>query len=132
MEKILKSKNKFIRYILIFAGMLSLGLGIAGIFLPLLPTTPFLLLAVFCFARSSEKLYFWLLNHKRFGTYIKNFLQDKSIPLKIKIYALTLLWTTMLVTIFFVVTEYLWLQIALFLLSIGITLHILSYKTRRK
>jgi uncharacterized membrane protein YbaN (DUF454 family) len=73
-------------------GVLSLLLGILGIFLPLLPTTPFLLLASACFARGSKPLHNWLLNHRVFGEYLRNFEAGKGIPLKAKIVATALMW----------------------------------------
>ena len=70
---------------MITTGTFFVGLGIIGIFLPLLPTTPFLLLAAACYARSSKRFYNWLLNNKWFGNYIKNYRERKGIPLQIKI-----------------------------------------------
>jgi uncharacterized membrane protein YbaN (DUF454 family) len=120
------------KYLLIVLGIISLGLGILGIFLPLLPTTPFLLLSAFLFARSSEKLHSRLLNHKILGKYIYNFLQDKSIPLRIKIISISMLWTTIICSIIFVANGKIWLQILLFAIAAGVTVHILSYKTKKK
>ncbi|MDR2684490.1 MAG: YbaN family protein [Prevotellaceae bacterium] len=118
------------KYLFVSLGIISLGLGVLGIFLPILPTTPFLLLSAALFAKSSKKLYKWLINHKILGGYIRNFLLDKSIPLQIKIIAVTFLWATMLSTIF-LSAKALWLQIFLFVLAVGITVHILSYKTKK-
>ena len=90
----LRQKYKFLRYffyicamkvICIILGSLSLGLGIAGIFLPLLPTTPFLLLTAALYFRGSPRLYDWLLRQKRLGPYIRNFREHKAIPLHAKI-----------------------------------------------
>jgi uncharacterized membrane protein YbaN (DUF454 family) len=120
-----------IKYLLIFIGIVSLGLGILGIFLPLLPTTPFLLLSAMLFARSSKKLYDWLINHKVFGNYIVSFMKEKAIPLKIKILSTFLLWATILFSIFFVIEDKTWLQILLFAIAIGVTIHILHYKTKK-
>jgi uncharacterized membrane protein YbaN (DUF454 family) len=120
------------KYILIIIGIISLGLGILGIFLPLLPTTPFLLLSTTLFARSSKRLYNWLLCHKILGEYIRSFLQEKAIPLRIKIFSISIMWTTMLCTISFAVNGMFWLQILLFAIAAGITIHILSYKTKNK
>jgi hypothetical protein len=71
--------------VLIIAGTSFAGLGILGIFLPLLPTTPFLLLAAACYARSSERFYNWLLNNRWFGHYIRNYLEGKGVPLRVKV-----------------------------------------------
>ena len=70
--------------LLSFLGIVSLALGIAGIFLPLLPTTPFLLLSAWLFVRSSPRLYAWLTNHPRLGPYIRNFRENRAIPLRVE------------------------------------------------
>ena len=67
------------KYLLIIVGCISLGLGVIGMFLPVLPTTPFLLLSAGCFLRSSKSLYDWLLNHKHLGGYIRDFIEHKAI-----------------------------------------------------
>lgn len=72
------------RLIWVAAGLLSLGLGIVGVFLPLLPTVPFLLLAAFCFARSSERLLNWLLSHPRFGPAIIDWRERGAVSLRAK------------------------------------------------
>ncbi|MGV9174170.1 MAG: YbaN family protein, partial [Promethearchaeia archaeon] len=84
-------------------GFITLTLGIIGIVLPILPTTPFLLLSAGCFARSSEKFYRWLINHKLLGAYIRNYREGTGMPIKIKIFTITLLWLTILVSIFFLI-----------------------------
>jgi len=112
-------------------GLISLVLGIIGIFVPLLPTTPFLLLSAALFSKSSTRLYAWLLNHRVFGKYIKSYREDKSIPLKVKVSALVLLWVSISFSIFFVVNEKWWLQLLLFSIATGATIHILSLKTKK-
>lgn len=77
-------------------GALCVVLGIIGVFLPLLPTTPFLLLASWCFARGSERLHRWLLSHRVFGDYLRNFEAGRGIPLRAKIVATVLLWSSLL------------------------------------
>lgn len=89
------------RIFLLGVGLISLGLAIIGIILPLIPTTPLLLLAATCFIRSSDRLYKWLITHKYLGPYIKNYREGKGIPLTAKIVSVMLLWTSMLFTIFF-------------------------------
>ena len=120
------------KYLFIASGIVSLTLGVLGIFLPLLPTTPFLLLSAFLFARSSEKLHSWLLNHKIFGKYIRDFLQDRSIPLRVKIISISMLWTTIIGSIIFAANGKSGLQILLLVIAAGITVHILNYKTKKK
>ena len=85
-------RSRLLQWVLRIVGVLSVALGVLGILLPLLPTTPFLLLAAGCFVRSSPKLYAWLLNHKWFGSYIRHYREHKAIPLRAKIVVLALLW----------------------------------------
>ena len=72
-------------------GFVFVGLGFIGIFLPLVPTTPFLLLALACFARSSPQVHSWLINHKVLGPYVRDWERDRAIPLKAKIIALVMM-----------------------------------------
>ena len=120
--------NTLLRYILIISGTISLGLGIIGIFLPILPTTPFLLLAAACYARSSKRFYDWLLNNKWFGIYIKNYQQGKGIPFKVKVISISVLWITILTSTFFFITM-LWMKFVLIFVAIAITIHISKMKT---
>ena len=106
----------------------SLALGILGIFLPLLPTTPFLLLTAALYFKSSPRLYNWLLNQKHLGPYIRNFRENKAIPLRAKIISISLMWITMLYCVFFIV-PYIWVKVILLIIAAGVTYHILSFKT---
>lgn len=83
-----------IRPLLIAAGSIAVALGIAGIFLPLVPTTPFLLLAAACYVRSSPRLYRWLMNHPWTGDYIRDYREKRGLPLRTKILLVLLLWAT--------------------------------------
>jgi uncharacterized membrane protein YbaN (DUF454 family) len=116
------------KYFLALLGLISLGLGILGIFLPVLPTTPLLLLAAALFLRSSKPLYEWLMNHPKLGPYIKNFMVHKSIPLKIKIISVSMVWITLLYCAVFVADHWAF-RLFFIVLAIAITIHILSYKT---
>ena len=115
--------------LLIFCGSISLGLGVLGIFLPVLPTTPFLLLSATCYFHGSKRMYTWLMNHHRFGPYIRSFRDDKSIPLRVKIVSVAMVWITLLYCAVFI-AENAWLKTLFIALAVGITWHILSYKTR--
>jgi uncharacterized membrane protein YbaN (DUF454 family) len=120
---------KLLKAFLIVIGFIAVGLGILGMFLPILPTTPFLLLAAACFAKSSNRFYHWLLNNKWFGSYIKNYREGKGIPLKIKIMALSFLWSTILLsTIFFL--DNIYVRIVLLLIALAVTIHISLIKTK--
>jgi uncharacterized protein len=118
----------WLRILLVIAGTFFVGLGIVGIFVPVLPTTPFLLLAAACYARSSQRFYDWLLNNKWFGSYIRNYLERKGIPLRVKVVTLTLLWITIGSSVAFVV-ETLVLKLILVIIAIGVSIHILSVRT---
>ena len=122
------TSNKFFRYLLIIAGTISLVFGIIGIFLPILPTTPFLLLTAACYARSSQRFYNWLMNNRWFGNYIKNYREGRGVPLKFKVFTITLLWITILTSIYFVINNF-WIEIILIMIAIGVTIHIISIKT---
>src|SRR3972149_1860657 len=89
-----QNKKRVVRAVLMFAGTVSLVLGAIGIVLPILPTTPFLLLSAACYLRSSERMHKWLLGNRWFGEYIKNYQAGRGIPIKTKIIAVTVLWTT--------------------------------------
>jgi len=84
--------------LLVIAGSGSLFLGVTGIVLPLLPTTPFLLLAAFCNLRSSEKLYQWLIGHKLFGAYIYSYLHFRAVRRRARNLALALVCSTLTLT----------------------------------
>ena len=80
------------RYTLMTCGVIALGLGLLGLFVPLLPTTPFLLVASACFLRSSERLHRWLLHHRLFGCYIRDYQAGLGVPMRIKALALAAIW----------------------------------------
>lgn len=112
----------------IIIGTISLGLGVLGAFLPLLPTTPFLLLTAAMYFRGSSRLYAWLINQKYLGTYIRNYREHKAIPMRAKVVSVVLVWVTMLNCVLFLI-EPVWLKLLLLLVAVGTTWHILSYKT---
>lgn len=115
------------KYLYVFLGTVSLVLGAAGVLLPVLPTTPFLLLASFCYLRSSERMYNWLISHRIFGAYIYCYITYKAIPRKTKIGAVIFLWSTLTVSMLLVSS----LHIRIFLIVVGIsvTVHLLILKT---
>jgi uncharacterized membrane protein YbaN (DUF454 family) len=121
-----------VKIVLTILGLLSLVLGVVGIFLPLLPTTPLLLLSAWCFIRSSTKLYDWLLSHPYLGKYIRNFREHRAIPLRVKILSVTMVWLTIGYCIVAIVSEYLWAQLLMFVLAVAVTWRILSYATLKE
>ena len=120
------------RAFLVAIGAIALVLGVMGIFLPMLPTTPFLLLSAAAWVKASPRLYTWLLNHRVLGEYIRNFREHRAIPLRVKIISVSLVWITIGYCIFAVVEEWWWAQVLMALLAIAISWHILSFKTLKK
>ncbi|HHJ98841.1 MAG TPA: DUF454 domain-containing protein, partial [Actinobacteria bacterium] len=86
--------KRAVRYICLVVGAVSLVLGVIGMFLPMWPTTPFLLLAAACFVRSSERLYTWLIEHERLGCYVRDYMSGRGIPRRAKVVALGTMWVT--------------------------------------
>jgi len=121
-------KQRFVRVALIVVGTISTALGILGIFVPILPTTPFLLLAAACYSRSSQRFYDWLLNNKYFGNYIRNYLEKKGIPLKVKVLTVVVLWATIGCSVAFAV-EILFVRVLLIVIAIGVSIHVFSLRT---
>jgi hypothetical protein len=115
------------RSFFLIIGILALGLGILGMALPVLPTTPFLLLAGAMFVRSSDRMATWLFDHKVFGPPVQNYLENKSVDKRSKIMALGLLWPAILISA--ILIDSVWLKALLILIGISVTVHILNLKT---
>jgi uncharacterized membrane protein YbaN (DUF454 family) len=95
-----RGTNPALKVLLNVAGTVSLGLGILGVFLPLLPATPFLLLASACYVRGSERLHRKLMESRVLGSYIRNFQRGRGIPLRAKVLTIALLWASLLFSIY--------------------------------
>ena len=116
------------KILLTILGFVSLGFAILGVFLPVLPTTPLLLLVAALFLRGNRHWYEWLMNHPKFGPYISNFVVHKAIPARVKAVSVSMVWITLLNCAVFVADH--WAFRAFFIiLAAAITIHILSYKT---
>ncbi|HWS88232.1 MAG TPA: YbaN family protein [Pyrinomonadaceae bacterium] len=112
--------------VLVAAGSVCLALAVLGVFLPLLPTTPFLLLASACYVRSSERLHGWLMGNRMLGPYIRNFKERRGIPLRGRIVTVVLLWLPLLYSVYRL--ELLWLEALLVLM--GVTWSVLILRMR--
>ncbi|MDH1262531.1 MULTISPECIES: YbaN family protein [unclassified Pseudomonas] len=121
------NRNPAIRYALLAVGWLSVALGVIGIFVPILPTTPFLLLAAACFMRSSERFYHWLVDHPRLGPWIRDYLEGNGIPLKGKVYALGLMWLSIGFSCYLV--PLFWARLFMLTSAVLVSLYILKQKT---
>ena len=118
------------RLLLVAAGTCSVVLGVIGIFVPVLPTTPFLLLAAALYARSSERFYRWLLGQRYLGAYIRNYREGRGIPARTKAVTLGMLWLTIGSTAAFAVEGWI-IRLLLAAVAIGVTAHIVRVPTLR-
>jgi uncharacterized membrane protein YbaN (DUF454 family) len=123
------SNNKLVRSLFFMAGTITLVLGAIGIVLPVLPTTPFLLLALACYFRSSERMTHWMLNNKYFGKYIRNYREGKGISLKTKLFAIATLWIT--ISISAIIIFNIWIALGLFVVATAVTIHLVRLPTYR-
>lgn len=119
--------NPLKRTLLIVAGSIALCFAIAGIVLPLLPATPFLLLSAACYVRSSDRLHAWLMRNRFFGPYIRNFKEGRGMPLRAKVITLVILWASLAVSI--VRVEIVLLEVALILSGFIATFFIYRIRT---
>ena len=122
-----QSRHRSVRYTLLAIGWLSVLLGVIGIFVPVLPTTPLLLLAAACFVRSSRRFYLWLVNHKHLGPWIRDYLEGNGIPLKGKVYAIGLMWASIGLSCYLVPMP--WARAFMLTSAVLVTLYILRQKT---
>ena len=120
--------NVIARYFLICVGWVSVVLGVVGIFLPLLPTTPFMILAAICFSKSSKRFHDWLLNQPHLGNYIRMYLEGKGITAKTKVVTLIFLWLTIGSSATFFV-EPVYLKVMMVAIALAVTIHLLRMPT---
>ena len=118
---------KLLNYLCTILGFLCVGFAVLGIFLPVLPTTPWLLLAAWLFYKGNPKMRIWLLNNKYLGPYIDNYIKYRAIPLKSKIISISMLWITILFSVYMV--NPILLKILLLCIAVGVTIHLLMIKT---
>lgn len=112
---------------LIFFGTLFVALGVLGMFVPLLPTTVFLLMAAYCYSHSSERFHRWLLNNRWCGTYIRNYKSGRGISRRQKISTIAVLWTSIGVSIWLV--GGFWIGLLLLAVAVGVTIHLVMLRT---
>ncbi|AFH49024.1 Hypothetical protein IALB_1314 [Ignavibacterium album JCM 16511] len=121
---------KFYRYFYLISGILLVAIGVIGIFLPVLPTTIFLILASACFVKSSPRANEWLRNHRVLGLYIKNYQDKTGLTVRAKIFNITFLWIMILLSAFYFTNE-IYIKIILVLIAVGVTIHLLMIKTKK-
>ncbi len=120
-------RDKLFKGLLITIGWLSVILGVLGIFLPLLPTTPFLLLAAACFVRSSPRFYEWLVQHPKLGRYVLAYLEGSGIPKRAKYITIMMIFSTMSLSIYWV--PLVWVKFLLVGIGVCVSIYILKQPT---
>lgn len=116
------------RILLIILGWFSLITGIIGIFLPLLPTTPLVLLAAWCFSKSSERFHQWLLEHKYFGPMLRDWQSSDGIPKRTRNRAILFMWLGMAISI--IIVGRFWATLCLVIIGLAVSTYLLRMPTR--
>jgi len=129
MENVRVEQSRIVRYAYVISGFLLVAIGVIGIFLPLLPTTIFLILASACFVKSSPKANEWLRNNKYLGHYLKNYQDRAGLTIKSKIFTIIFLWLSILFSAFYLTDEF-YIKIILFAIAIGVSIHLIMVKTK--
>ena len=125
------TSGKLKRRFFIIVGTIAVVIGVIGIIVPVLPTTPFLLLAAICYMRGSQRLYNALLRNRFIGSYVRNYLEGRRMSLKMKIWTLSLLWAAIACTAVLATDSFI-IRIILAVVLTGVTIHILTVKTAKK
>ena len=116
------SSGSSVKIVLTVIGIVAIALGVIGIFVPLLPTTPFLLLAAACFARSSKGMHDWLMHHRLFGDYLRNYEQGRGIPARAKVLALVMMWSSLAYAAWRY--ESVWLRVLIAAVGAGVSIYL--------
>lgn len=117
-------RNPIIRYALFTLGWISFALGMIGLLLPVVPTSPFLLLSAACFLRSSPRFYKWLTEHRWWGRYIRYFLDGQGIPRRIKVLILSMLWI-MILSSALIIVKILWVSVTMVIIAMAVSVYII-------
>ena len=121
-------RNPFIRHSLFALGWISFVLGMIGLLLPVVPTSPFLILSAACFLRSSPRFYHWLTEHRWFGPYIRMYMNGEGIPKRIKVLIMLVLWTTILTSALLIV-KITWVSVTMISIAAAVSVFILRQPT---
>lgn len=127
-EKTPKPLSTGLRWTLFIVGWIAIVLGVIGIFLPILPTVPFLLLAGACFGRSSERFYTWLIDHSHLGPLIRPYLHGHGISKASKLKAISMIWISITISAVFLI-DLNWIRGVLVVIGLGVTLYLLRLPT---
>ena len=122
--------SKTRRVFLTIVGLLSLMAGIVGIFVPIWPTTCFLLLSTACFSRSSDRLYRWMNTNSWFGGHVRQYRETGSVDSRVRILSLVSLWLSLLLSIALVKSS-VWLLVALLAIGVAVSVHLLRLPVQK-
>jgi uncharacterized membrane protein YbaN (DUF454 family) len=123
--------GSFKKGIYFIIGTLALAAGIVGAFLPVIPTTPFILLSAWCFFRSSSKIYQWVISNETFGPTIENFQKGKGITVNTKIRAVVMMWLTISISVYFFIRN-MYIIAFVYLIAIGVTVYLYKLPTLKE
>jgi uncharacterized membrane protein YbaN (DUF454 family) len=124
------NRHRLVRWFFIALGSLLVGIGVLGIFLPLLPSTVFFLMAAGCYGKSSPGAYRWLTTNRFFGRHLKDYKEERGATLGAKAMSIGSLWIGIGLTEYFV--DQLWIRLALGLIAIAVTVHLVRLRTIRR
>jgi uncharacterized protein len=125
-----EDRNRLSRVVWVSIGILTLSIGLIGIALPILPTTPFLLATAYCFSRGSLRFYTWLTTNRAFGRYVRDYYEGRGISRRAKIATLLMLWTTIGISIAILIHP-LWLRVILVIVGVAVSYHIATLGNNR-
>ena len=129
LTRIAVSRSRLIRWTLTSAGFICVAIAVIGLFVPLLPTTDFLLLSALCFGRSSPAAYRWLTTNRLFGRYLRNYREHRAATLGTKAWSMAALWAGLAITYYLVGNV--WVGIVLLAVGVGVSVHLLKLRTLR-
>ncbi len=124
------SRSRLVRWALIGLGSLLVAVGIVGIFLPLLPSTVFFLMALGCYGKSSPSAYRWMTTNRLFGKHLREYREDKGATVATKVVSLLTLWAGIGASEYFI--ENLWVRLLLVGVALGVSVHLVLLRTIRR
>ncbi len=123
--------GKMMRGVYVVVGTIALVIGAIGIFLPVIPTTPLVILAAACYYRGSERLHAWILSSRRFGETIKNYQEGRGLTRDTKVRAISMMWASIIISAWFFVSN-LFVRVAMIGVAIGVTVYLVRLPTMEK
>lgn len=123
--------GKMMRSIYIIVGTIALVIGAIGLFLPVIPTTPLVILAAACYYRGSDRLHNWILSSRWFGETVKNYQEGRGLTRDTKVRAISMMWAMILISAWFFVSNF-FVRVAIICVAIGVTVYLIKLPTLEK